>query len=152
MADCKFSPYAVALGCVAPVKFKHFRITTGEDNNPFEKILTEKKFITHAINFDAGKSTIKPESMALITQLAQFLDTNPTVKLEIDGHTDSDGDANTNLQLSQARADEVKKQLVAMGIDSNRLATKGFGASKPLQPNTTPEAKANNRRVEFIKM
>jgi len=74
------------------------------------------------------------------------------VKLEIDGHTDSDGDDGINMQLSFERAYEVKKQLVQMGINEERLTVKGLGASKPLQPNTTPEGKANNRRVEFIKM
>ena len=150
--DCKFSPSAASLSCIAPVRYKGFRITTGKDNNTFSRILTEKKFVTHAINFDVNKSTIKPESMSFIMQLAQFLKANPTVKLEIDGHTDSDGEPSANIKLSQERADEVKKQLVSAGINDNRLTTKGFGASKPLQPNTTPEGKANNRRVEFIKL
>jgi len=150
--DCRFSPSSVSLSCIAPVRYKHFRITTGKDNNTFTKILTEKKFVTHAINFDVGKSSIKPESMGFIQQVAQFLKANPAVKLEIDGHTDSDGDDGINMQLSFERAYEVKKQLVQMGINEERLTVKGLGASKPLQPNTTPEGKANNRRVEFIKM
>ena len=55
------------------------------------------------------------------------------------------------MKLSQDRADEVKKQLVSLGINETRLTTKGYGASKPIQSNTTPEGKAENRRVEFIK-
>jgi len=117
----------------------------------FNKILTDNKFVTHAIHFDVKKSTIRPESIEFIKQLAAWLKTNPSIKLEIDGHTDSDGEATANLKLSQARADEVKKQLVAQGIATNRLTTQGFGATKPIAPNTTPEGKANNRRVEFIK-
>jgi outer membrane protein OmpA-like peptidoglycan-associated protein len=94
---------------------------------------------------------IMPQSMPFVTQLAQFLKDNPTMKLEIDGHTDSDGGDVYNLNLSQARADEVKRQLVASGIPAKRLTTKGFGAAKPIKPNTTATGKAENRRVEFIK-
>ena len=151
LPDCKFSPYGASLGCIAPVTYKHFKITAGKENNAFAAMLTEKKFVTHAINFDVNKATIKPESAGFMTQLAQFLKANPSVKFEIDGHTDSDGDATANMKLSQERADEVKRQLVSLGISSNRLFTKGFGATKPIQPNTTPEGKADNRRVEFIK-
>ena len=151
LPDCGFTPYGIALGCWAPVKYKRFRITTTKENNTFANLLTENKFTTHAINFDVNKSIIKPESMGFITQLAQFMKANPAIKLEIDGHTDNDGDAAANVQLSQQRADEVKKQLLAAGVSGGRLTTRGLGATKPLQPNTTPEAKANNRRVEFIK-
>ena len=149
--DCKFSAESVSLGCIAQVKYKHFKITTGKDDNTFARLLTGRKFVTHAINFEVNSSTIKPESMPFIVQLAQFLKTNPTMKLEIDGHTDSDGNAVTNRKLSNERADEVKRQLVSAGIDSKRLTTKGFGASKPLATNTTAEGKASNRRVEFIR-
>ena len=57
-----------------------------------------------------------------------------------------------NLTLSQQRADAVKAQLITMGIDASRLTTKGFGDSKPIGTNDTPSGKANNRRVEFVKM
>jgi outer membrane protein OmpA-like peptidoglycan-associated protein len=77
---------------------------------------------------------------------------NAALKLEVGGHTDSDGDAAKNLALSQARADAVKKALVDQGVDAARLTTKGYGATKPIDLNTTPEGKANNRRVEFAKL
>jgi outer membrane protein OmpA-like peptidoglycan-associated protein len=89
--------------------------------------------------------------MGFINQLVKFLQENAAVKLEIDGHTDSDGDEAANLKLSQDRADAVKKQLVVLGIDALRLTCKGFGKTKPVDNNTTPEGKANNRRVEFVK-
>ena len=76
---------------------------------------------------------------------------NPKVLLEIDGHTDNDGNPDKNLQLSQTRADEVMKQLTLLGINANRLTAKGYGATKPIQTNDTPEGKAANRRVEFVK-
>ena len=67
------------------------------------------------------------------------------------GYTDSDGDAARNVTLSQARAAAVKQLIVDQGIDASRLTAKGYGADKPIDSNTTPEGKANNRRVEFVK-
>lgn len=148
--DCKFSAQSVSLGCIAQVKYKHFRLTTGKENNTFATLLTGKKFVTHAINFEVNRSTVKPESIPFIKQLVRFLEANPAMKLEIDGHTDSDGNAAANRKLSKDRADEIKRHLVTAGIDSKRLSTKGFGASRPLATNATPEGKATNRRVEFM--
>ena len=116
-----------------------------------DKLLTDNKFITHAINFDVAQSTIQPQSMSFINRLATWLKANPSVKLEIDGHTDNDGNEETNLKLSQARANEVKKQLTLLGINEARLTAAGFGATRPIQPNDTPEGKSQNRRVEFVK-
>jgi outer membrane protein OmpA-like peptidoglycan-associated protein len=76
---------------------------------------------------------------------------NPDIKFEIGGYTDSDGDDAYNMTLSQQRADAVKTQLTSMGIDASRLTTKGYGETKPISDNKTPEGKANNRRVEFVK-
>jgi outer membrane protein OmpA-like peptidoglycan-associated protein len=129
--------------------------TTGastRDKGSVTQILTDKKFVTHDILFDVAQSTITPESFSAVEDLAQFLKANPSIKLEIGGHTDNAGDPKVNMKLSQDRADEVKKQLVSMGIDPARLTSKGFGSSKPLQSNNTAEGRANNRRVEFIKL
>ncbi len=150
LADCGFSPYGISIGSHNPVSYKHFRITTGNHNYDFDKILTDSKLVTHAINFDVNKWDIGPDGMAFVRQLAQFMKANPLIKLEIDGHTDIDGDADANMLLSQNRADEVKKQLVVNGIDGTRLLPKGYGITKPIKPNTTAEGKAENRRVEFI--
>jgi OOP family OmpA-OmpF porin len=76
---------------------------------------------------------------------------NPDLKFEIDGHTDATGTPAHNATLSQQRADAVKAQLTTMGIDASRLSTKGFGDTKPISDNVTPEGKANNRRVEFVR-
>ncbi len=149
--DCGFTPYGLALSCVAPAGYKHFRITTAKEKYDFSKLISEKKMVTHAILFDVNKSVIKPESLAFIRDLADFLAKNPSVNLEVDGHTDSDGSPAANIALSQARADEVKRQMVAAGIHTDRLKAKGIGAAQPIKPNTSPENKAENRRVEFIK-
>ena len=151
MADCGFSPYGISIGSHNPVSYKHFRITTGENSYDFTKILSGSTLVSHAINFEVNKSEINAEGRAFIAQLAQFLRANPFLKLEIDGHTDSDGDADANMKLSQDRADAVKKQLESVGIDGSRLIPLGFGLTKPKVPNATPEGKAENRRVEFVK-
>lgn len=130
---------------------KNIRIAAG-GIDIYKQATTDAKIVTHGILFDVDKATIKPESMGTINQIFNVLQKNPSLKYEIDGHTDNSGTAVHNLTLSQERADAVKAQLVSMGIDASRLSTKGFGDTKPIDKNDTPEGKANNRRVEFVKM
>ena len=134
-----------------PIVFRNFRLAEGGNMNMIGQKFTDAKIITHGINFDVDQSTLRPESMGTINMIENLLKNNPDVKFEIDGHTDNSGDPNHNLQLSQARADAVKAQLVAMGIDASRLTTKGFGSTVPISDNSTLEGRANNRRVEFVR-
>ena len=154
--DLKFIPASLEFGGIGsqdePVIFNNVRIASGGEMNMIGKKFTEAKIVTHGINFDVDKATIKPESMGTLNMVVQVLKSNPELKFEIDGHTDSTGDASHNLTLSQQRADAVKSQLVSMGIDASRLTTKGFGDSKPISDNDSPEGRANNRRVEFVKL
>jgi outer membrane protein OmpA-like peptidoglycan-associated protein len=117
------------------------------------KLLTEGKWVTHGILFDVNSATIKAESYGTIKEIATVLKENADVKVKIIGHTDSDGDDKSNMDLSKRRAAAVKDFLVKeFLIDAARMETDGMGESKPVDKNTTPEGKANNRRVEFVKI
>lgn len=135
-----------------PIIMTNFRVANGGGMNMLGKKFTDTKIITHGINFDVDKATIRPESMGTLNMIAGILKENPELKFEVDGHTDNSGTAPHNLTLSQQRADAVKAQLITMGIAAARLTSKGFGSGKPIADNLTPEGKANNRRVEFVKL
>jgi OOP family OmpA-OmpF porin len=129
---------------------KNIRIAAG-GIDIYKQVTTDSKIVTHGILFDVDKAIIKPESMGTLNGIYAVLQKEPSLKFEIDGHTDNSGNAAHNLTLSQQRADAVKAQLISMGIDASRLSTKGFGDTKPISDNNSPEGKANNRRVEFVK-
>ncbi len=101
------------------------------------------------IFFETAKATLKPESFPELDRTIDFLNNNPTMEVEIAGHTDSDGSEVLNQKLSQARAQSVANYLIEHGIKSERLIVHGYGESRPIAFNTTPEGKAQNRRVEF---
>jgi OmpA-OmpF porin, OOP family len=111
------------------------------------------RIVSHGILFDSGSAKIKAESYKTLADIAKLLTDDPALKLSIEGHTDSDGTDEANLTLSQNRADAVRTYLIdAYKIDGGRLTAKGWGEGKPIDVNTTPEGKANNRRVEFVKV
>lgn len=117
------------------------------------KLLTEGKLVTYGIYFDVNKDIVKPESIGTLKEIAQVLKENPSVKVKIVGHTDSDGDNDKNLDLSKRRANSVKNELVkTFGLDASKIETDGIGENKPIAPNDTSSNKALNRRVEFIKL
>ncbi|TMI94279.1 MAG: OmpA family protein [Bacteroidetes bacterium] len=135
-----------------PIVFKNVRLASGGNMNMIGKKFTDSKIVTHGINFDYNKAVLKPESMGTLNMILQVLKDNPEIKFEVGGHTDSDGADDYNLKLSQQRADAVKDQLIKMGVEASRLSAKGYGETKPISDDTTLEGKANNRRVEFVKM
>ena len=130
---------------------KNIRIAQG-GKQLYDRIMSDGKFVTSGILFDVNKATLKPESMGVINQIIKMMKEHMDLRLSIEGHTDSDGEQVWNQELSEKRAAAVKDTLVERGIDSSRLETKGYGESKPVGSNSTPEGKANNRRVEFIKI
>jgi outer membrane protein OmpA-like peptidoglycan-associated protein len=111
------------------------------------------KIVTHGILFDSGSDKIKAESYKTLADIGQLLTDDPALKLSIEGHTDSDGADESNADLSLRRASSVKAYLsTTFKTDDARLSTKGWGESKPIDTNDTPEGKANNRRVELVKL
>lgn len=117
------------------------------------KLITEGKLVTRGILFDSNSDQLKTESVGVLKEIATILNENPTVKVKIVGHTDADGDDKANLELSKKRSIAVKNALVTtFKVDASRLETDGKGETEPTDPNTTAVGKANNRRVEFIKL
>jgi len=103
-----------------------------------------------SIYFDFNKTTIKPVSRPVLQNVMDYMNENPEVKMEIQGHADIIGTQGYNLKLSEARAKAVKKYLVSRGISADRLTTKGFGITRPVAPNKTKTGRAKNRRIEFM--
>jgi len=102
----------------------------------------------YGIHFDTGKATILPDSEDTLKQIATLLQTDPSLELMVEGHTDNQGNATANLVLSERRATSVA-WLTAHGVIAGRLSAKGFGQTEPVADNSTEDGRAKNRRVEL---
>jgi outer membrane protein OmpA-like peptidoglycan-associated protein len=105
--------------------------------------------VIQGIYFDVDKDTIKPRSRPVLDRAVSVLKEFPKTRWHIQGHTDSDGTRDHNMDLSTRRAESVKRYLVEHGIDAARLESQGFGPDVPIDTNATPKGKARNRRIEF---
>lgn len=114
--------------------------------------MEDGKIIANGIRFDINKSTLKPESMGIINEIYELMEKYPDLKFSVDGHTDSDGDAAFNQKLSEERAKTVMDKLISLGISPDRSSYKGLGETESISSNETAEGKAENRRVEFVKI
>jgi len=134
-------------------KLGYRMVRFAESMPDFGKVITSTgRYVTYGILFDTDSDRLKPESAPVIKSIARGLETNPNLKLQIEGHTDSVGSADHNLDLSKRRTEAVKAVLVSQfKVDAARLTAAGLGATKPVDSNDTPQGRAQNRRVEFVR-
>ncbi|MER3470088.1 MAG: flagellar motor protein MotB [Chitinophagaceae bacterium] len=121
---------------------------TYQKDIPLQPIEVNASIILRNIFFDVNKFELKPESQIELDRLTDLLQQNPTVKMQIEGHTDNVGSQANNQKLSENRAKSVVNYLVGKGIAANRLTAKGYGETKPVADNKTEEGRAQNRRTE----
>lgn len=114
-----------------------------------DNLAVGKKVVLENIYFETSKSKLKPESYEELERVVQLLENNPSIKLEISGHTDNVGSYVANKRLSEARAKSVVDYLIGKGISRSRLKYKGYSFTKPIASNDNPEGRQKNRRVEF---
>lgn len=119
--------------------------------NDMWQALQKDGFMSLYINFDTNQSTIKPESAGIIDQIVKLMKSQPSLKLSIEGHTDSKGTPESNKTLSLNRAKAVIKAVSEGGVSASRMSAAGWGQEKPVADNRTEEGRAKNRRVEIVK-
>jgi OmpA-OmpF porin, OOP family len=135
-----------------PMLMSGFRFAAG-GKTMRDQLAQDGRIVTHGILFDSGSAVIKAESYKTLADLGELLKGDPGLRLSIEGHTDSQGADDANLALSLQRAQSVKDYLgSAFGVAADRLEVKGLGETKPLGTNDTAEGRANNRRVELVKI
>jgi outer membrane protein OmpA-like peptidoglycan-associated protein len=119
----------------------------------YDRLAAEGRVATQGILFAVDSDVIRPESTPTLVEIGDMLTQHASLRLTIEGHTDSDGDDAHNLDLSRRRAASVKAYLVSRyKIDGSRLVTEGYGESRPAADNSTPEGKQQNRRVELVRL
>lgn len=129
------------------------KVRLAEGCRPPKDMLAEGKLVTYGIFFATGSDVVQPESAPVLRQIAAYMDASSAVRLQIVGHTDNVGSAESNLDLSKRRAASVAKVLASeFKIAADRFQTDGKGDTKPVSSNAKPEGRAMNRRVEFSKI
>jgi outer membrane protein OmpA-like peptidoglycan-associated protein len=157
-ADCGYQERGLSLGGrKAQFGLPNFMTSYFDDLENISRILTKSRSpvrlglsFTKNVLFESDKAAILPQYIQELDDVIAYLNQSPEIKIEIAGHTDNEGTAEKNLVLSTNRAKAVADYIISRGINSVRIDYQGYGASKPLAPNTTPEGKAQNRRIEFV--
>lgn len=149
--------YNIRLKCMGKTKdYSAIEIPTLKANEVYNNVAIviqyeeETSFTLSDLHFETAKSTIVSASYKELDELVKYLKLKPHLKIEIAGHTDSEGEENQNLTLSQARAEAVKSYLISKGISASRMLAKGYGESKPIAENESEAGRALNRRTEIV--
>ncbi len=134
-----------------PDEAENYNKFKDKDGCPDERPAEIEEFngVIKGINFASGKATIRRDSYKVLKRAIRVLNKYPELRIEVSGHTDSVGSRNSNVDLSERRADAVKQYFVDAGIDSSRIETKGLGPDEPIADNDTKSGRAENRRIEF---
>lgn len=133
------------------MNYTAIQIEDSEDDMEFDiNIMYElpKTYTLNDVRFDTNSANLKPSSFASLNELAELLLLKKTLKIELAGHTDGDGDNEYNLELSQRRADVVRNYLLKKGVPKERVTAVGYGEEQPVASNNTDEGKTKNRRTE----
>jgi outer membrane protein OmpA-like peptidoglycan-associated protein len=136
------APAPVAVEPGTAEELAEFLATPGE--------ATPHAFAPTPLNFPFGSAKPTAESMGTLDEIASALNAHPSATIRVESHTDNVGTLESNLNLSQARAESVKDQLVERGVDGTRIETAGMGQDLPIASNDTPEGRAENRRSEIV--
>jgi outer membrane protein OmpA-like peptidoglycan-associated protein len=143
--DIKYKEFSTA------VKYSKFQVPNQPGRFTLQlhmKYEPSKVFTLDNVYFDVDKATIKPESYKQLDELVELLKLKKSMEIEIAGHTDNTGSKQHNMELSQKRAEAVKRYLVKKGINPKRIKAQGYGDTQPIATNDTPEGRAKNRRIE----
>lgn len=140
-----------------PNQAENFNGFEDDDGCPDEKPETPldvigKPLVLTGVTFATGKADLTENAKIVLNTVIEALRDNPDVRVEIRGYTDDTGSAATNLTLSQRRAESVRNFLIFRGVDTARMRAIGFGESNPIDTNSTPEGRARNRRIEFVRV
>ena len=141
---------------LCPTEMETFNGYRDDDGCPDEvpPPIVEKggRIVLQGVNFETGSAEITKESYIILDEVYESLDANPEVEIEIQGYTDNTGSAGLNQKLSQDRANSVRSYLISMGIDSYRIKAVGYGPQNPIANNGTEQGRAQNRRIEFLRI
>lgn len=134
---------------------ENFSLAHSEKSDPFvievrlKKLSIDQKVVLNNVFFDVDSYELEPESKVELDKLVEFLNEQSHIKIEIGGHTDNTGNPKANQLLSENRAKSVHNYLISKGIEPNRLKSKGYGASQPIESNDSEEGRRKNRRTEY---
>lgn len=132
-----------------PIEIDYNRIENIVKRHQAVSTTAGNKWVLLGVNFDFGKTSIRPESLPILYNAVEILLTHPNIDVEIQGYTDNIGSKKYNEKLSLERAQSVEEFLVAKGVSSGRLTVAGYGEANPVVSNKTTEGRSLNRRIEF---